>query len=476
MRTAIRSIGLVSTAVLARLLVPADFGLVAMAMAFYGLVELASAFNFHIVLIQKQDAGRDYYDTAWTLNILRGGATTVLLCALARPAAALMLEPRLEWIIYAVSATALIGGFGNVGVVAFQKELNFRQDFKLQVASKLASFVVTLSLAYWWRSYWALVCGTLAAAWARFFLSYAMHTFRPRWSLARAREILAFSKWLLASNFLSFVYLRADPFIIGRIVGASILGTYTVALEISSLATTELVAPIRRALMPGYAKLSGDAGDFGDLRQSFMSGFGLIILLATPMVAGIAVTSDLIVRVFLGAQWLAVIPLLQVLCLRGVLQLTSANTHPLFLAMGRPHLTTIVVAVGAVLSPPAVFYGTSTGGAIGAAWATAAVSAVTAVVNLAVAFPLIGMRVRDVTNVVWRPVLGVVVMVAGVRLVVAPTGDDASMGALTASLAVSVLTGIALFVGTVLLSWTMSGRPSGPESIVLAEARRARRR
>src|SRR5690349_8288264 len=90
-----RSVGIVSTAVLARLLVPADFGLVAMAMSVIAIIELATAFSFEVALIQKADPGREHYDTAWTLNILMAAGAALLTAALAAPAASMYGDQRL---------------------------------------------------------------------------------------------------------------------------------------------------------------------------------------------------------------------------------------------------------------------------------------------------------------------------------------------------------------------------------------------
>src|SRR4029078_10172187 len=102
----------------------------------------------------------------------------------------------------------LVEGVANIGVVNFQKELNFQKDFYLQVLSKLVSFVVTLIFAFTLRNYWALVCGLLVGSVSSTVLTYLMQPFRPLPSLRRWREILNFSKWLQVQNILSFAYRR----------------------------------------------------------------------------------------------------------------------------------------------------------------------------------------------------------------------------------------------------------------------------
>ncbi len=136
MRIAIRAIGLVSIVILARLLVPADFGLVALATMLYGLIEVMGQFGFDVVLIQNQSAGRRHYDTAWTLTVIRNLVLAGLLAAGAPWAAGFFEEPRLQSILYWLALAALVEGFANIGVVNFRKELRFHKDFGSGLATK----------------------------------------------------------------------------------------------------------------------------------------------------------------------------------------------------------------------------------------------------------------------------------------------------------------------------------------------------
>jgi len=156
-----RSIGLVSTVILARLLIPADFGLVAMAMSLIAILELMNSFSLDMALIQNQSATEHHYNTAWTLNVLMGLISALALALLAVPAAWFYHEPRLEMVIYVLAFGMLIQGMENIGTVAFRKEMRFDQEFKFLVLKKLAPFTVTVTLAFLWQNYWALIFGML---------------------------------------------------------------------------------------------------------------------------------------------------------------------------------------------------------------------------------------------------------------------------------------------------------------------------
>ncbi|MGI9508206.1 MAG: oligosaccharide flippase family protein, partial [Geminicoccaceae bacterium] len=274
MRLVVRGASLINMMILARLLVPEDFGLIAMAAIFVGALEIFSEFSFDVALIKKQSAGRADYDTAWTLSIIRGVAVAVILIAIAQPASALFEEPRLAPVVAALSLSPLLLGFQNIGVVDFRKTLDFKKDFVFMAGAKVVAVVVSIGLAIIWRNYWALVGGMVAGKVWRLGASYAMHPYRPRLSLASWRELFAFTKWLLLHNILMFFRNRADRLVIGKMLGAATLGVYTLAYDLANLATTELMAPIRRALLPGYAKLAGQSER---LRAAFVDVFGLTL-------------------------------------------------------------------------------------------------------------------------------------------------------------------------------------------------------
>jgi PST family polysaccharide transporter len=187
-----RSLGIVSTMILARLLIPADFGLVAMAMSVIAIVELATTFNFELALIQKADPVREHFDTAWTLNILIALGGALLTAALAYPAASFYGDPRLVSVMLAIGAAWLVSGFENTGIANFRRQMDFWAEFRWMASKRVASFIVTMIAALAFRSYWALVVGMVTGRDTGVVMSYAMHPFRPRFALSRARAVLVF--------------------------------------------------------------------------------------------------------------------------------------------------------------------------------------------------------------------------------------------------------------------------------------------
>ncbi len=472
-RLAVQGIGVLSTVILARLLIPADFGLVALATTFSAALQALTEFSLDTVLIQNQKATRRHYDTAWTLGICRNALLAVALAAAAGSVAAMFGDARLEPIVYVLAATTLIDGFQNIGLVDIRKQLNFRRDFAYMVLSKLGGFVVTVPLAFAWRSYWALVVGIVAISLMRLALSYAMQPMRPRLTLIHGREIMRFSKWLIAMNIGAFFYNRSDTFVIGKLAGAQALGVYTVAFEIANMATANLIAPLRRAIFPAYSKLSNDEEG---LRNAFVDVCAMVALIAMPAAVGLGVVAEPLVHVMLGPKWLAAIPLMQVLAVCGLVDSLAATNGPIFLARGRPQYSVWLVLVAAVVVIPLIFVGVREAGAFGAACAVGVGALTRGVAGMALVTRFLALPPRRLMAVAYRPVLACAAMGVAVleaqRLVPAPAGPLDW----TVLLLIAVGTGIVVYPAAVAALWLAAGRPDGAESKILLSLRYMRGR
>jgi len=464
MRLSIRMIGLISTVILARLLVPEDFGLVFIATAIVGLLDVLSEFGFEVFLIQAKNPSREHYDSAWTLSVIRGVTIGALLFLLAPQAAAFFEDARLEQILRYLALGSVLLGFQNIGIVEFRKELRFHQDFAFMVSVKLIGFVVTICLALILRSYWALVLGMIAAHAANTLLSYLMHPYRPRLSVSRIGEIFHFSKWLLANSVLTFVNSRSDRFIIGKLVGATAVGLYAVAHEISNLATSELVAPIRRAILPGYAKMARDPAT---LREGFLDVLDLTLLLSMPIAAGIGVTADLIVKLLLGPKWLPAIPLIQVLTLYGLIRIAAANSGPVYIALGRPHLTTAVMAISVTVTVPAIIIGAFYWGAMGAAWGAVFGAIILMLANFRLALRVLALRLSTLMQRLWRPMFSTAIMAGVVLVLRLGLEEPRSLLASAAHLLTAVGAGAIVYLFSSFAVWRLAGAPETGEMKVL---------
>lgn len=455
-----RSIGLLSTIVLARVLAPEDFGLVAMAMVLIGALELLISFSFDVVLIQNPKAGRDQFDTAWTLNVVFTGACAVVLAMLAPGAASFYGQVRLETIIYLLAGGFALQGLSNIGPVIFRREMQFDQEFKFLLAKRLSTFLITIPAALYFRNYWALIIGQLSATAFSVALSYIMSNYRPRFSLRARVELFHSSKWLVLNNIFQFLNNSAAQFVIGRMSGAQALGVYAIASEISTLPTTELVAPINRAAFPGYARA---AGDLDQLRTSFLKVISSIALFALPAGVGILVVADLLVPAVLGWQWLAAVPLIQVLAIYGVIQALQTNISYIYLALGKLRLVTVINAVQfvilvALMVPALLHYGVT-----GAAWAFLGTVLLMIPLNQILIARALSLRPTAFGARLVRPLIAALAMAACVLLL----KSQLHLRPLTLHYLLALLlcaaAGALTYVLMLYVLWRGAGRPDGAE-------------
>jgi len=455
-----RGIGLISTIVLARLLVPADFGVVAMAMVIIAILELMGAFGFDVTLIQRADVSDAHFNTVWTFNVMFSSVCALLLVGLAIPASIFYSEPRLEAVMYALAVGMFAQGFENIGVVNFRRDMQFDREFKFLVMKKIASVGVTVPLAFMLRSYWALVAGIVFGKVVSVVLSYVFHSYRPRFSLAAFGELFHFSKWLLFSNVIYFMNSKSADFIIGKVAGAQALGLYNIAYEISNLPTTELVAPINRAVFPGYSRM---AGDMEKLRDGFLSIISMIALFALPIGTGIALVADLLVPTLLGEKWLAAVPVIQILSFYGVIMALQTNNGYVYLAIGKPRLVTLVNGLQLVVLLASVLTLASSRGAVGAAWAFLLTAFLLIPVNQGIIATQLHIGIRLYLGRLLRPVISASVMSLAVILVKNQLPAlNGFVDHFLALLAVS-LVGALVYMGTIFCAWMLAGYPDGGE-------------
>jgi lipopolysaccharide exporter len=462
-----RFLGLASTMVLARLLVPEDFGLVALAASLFGLLEIMGAFGFELALIQNQRAERQHYDTAWTLNVSYGLASGLVLASIAPAAGRFFGDPRLEGILYVFAACAVLQSFKNIGVVAFQKDLDFRREFLFLFLKKLTSVCATLYLAFTLQNYWALAIGSLISALIGVALSYGMHPFRPRFELSCWRQLMRFSGWVLFSNVVVFAGNRGYELLIGRISGVESVGLYSVANEIANLPTTEIAWPVSKAIFPGFSRMAADAEG---LRKSFLATASTIALVTIPAGAGVAMLADPLVRLLLGAKWLPAVPLIQILAIFGVLRAMHAGTGALYLALGKTRFIVWVAMPHVVFGLPAAMVLLTTSGLQGATYAVLAAGAVALTLSLGIARTLLALRLSEIAACFARPIVATTAMAAALHWHHWDPGLHADTLGLIASTSLLVAGGGAVYVSCLLLFWYCAGKPAGAESILLSRA------
>ena len=401
-RIAIKSLTAISMILLARLLTPDDFGLIALTLAMLALFENFTRFNFDLNIIQKDEVTDTTLNSAWTCMALSGLVLGALLYLSSGFLGEFFEEQRLSGVLAVIAIIPVVNGLNNIGFVLYRKQLNLRMEFKLEVWAKLASFVVTVVSAFMLRNYWALVLGVFAHSITKLTLSFLMHPYRPSFGLGQARELFGFSKWLLLNNLLVFLSQKIADLMLGKLANATQLGYYSLGHEVSNLPTSELVFPLSRAIFPGYAQLKNDEQA---LRDSFVRLTTVVMFAAAPLCFGISATATEIVPVLLGDQWLPVIPILQILALYGLVRCAFMNTGSVFIAIGRPKIPAVLSLFRLLVAAPLLYVAIPSNAAVGAAYAVLISALVTLPVRYGFIYFLIKVKLLAIIEIFAFPLL-----------------------------------------------------------------------
>nr|WP_197431187.1 oligosaccharide flippase family protein [Halorubrum sp. CBA1125] len=229
-----RGLQLLMIAILARMLTPADFGLLGIALLTLTAFKRFSNIGFDQALIQKASGNVDsYLNTYWGIEILRGIVLAGILLLIAPLVAAFFSEPRATPILRVIALTPLLLGLRNPGIVYFRKNLEFHKQFVYTMSGSVTNFVVALAVALATQSVWALVLGYVASDAARLLASYAIHGYRPwpEFDFDVARDLFGFGKWITGSESVYFLINQGDDAVIGWVLSAASLGLYQVAYQ-----------------------------------------------------------------------------------------------------------------------------------------------------------------------------------------------------------------------------------------------------
>ena len=459
-RMVTRLLGFLSTLVLARLLLPGDFGLVALATGFSQGIMALSELGMEEAVIRQHDSSREIYDTAFTINLLRGLATAAIVVACAWPVAAFFKEPRLAPILLVLAGCTLIRAFENIGTVEFRRDFVFHKEFRLLILPRLSGVAVTIGAALVWHSHWALIAGIATGQILETGMGYVMHPYRPRPGLRAWRRLAAFSVWSWAISIAIMVRDRVDGFVIGRSLGIAQVGLYTAGAEIALLPTHELAAPLSRACFSGFAAALRQETEIASTYARILAS---VILVALPIGAGVSLVAAPAVMLALGPNWSSAVPVVQILGCSGIVLAPGLVTGTLLSAHGLLRSSFVITmlsmafrAIGAIVLVRAY-------GLAGGALAHALTIVLENAAYMVIAFRHFRIRLTTAVALIWRGCLATLAMAA----VLTAAGLGVDVEAPARSLLLAALTGAAVYAGVQLGAWLLCGRPAGAERDLL---------
>ena len=465
LRLAQKLLGLVSLVVLAKVLVPEDFGLMGVALLTLATINTFTQTGFGAALIQKTEGVAEYLDSAWTIGLIRGVVLFGVIFFLAAPVAAVFFENgQVEGLVRAISFSVLLGALGNIGTVYFSKDLHFYRQFFLQLSGTLVNLAVTITIAVIYRSVWALVLGKLAGELCKCVSSYLLHPYRPKlcWDIPKARMLWGFGKWVLGTNILAFLIMQGDDIFVGKYLSAAWLGLYRYAYRFANMPATEISLMVSQVAFPAYSKLSGD---LERLKLAYLKVLRVTALLIFPVSGLIFVLSPEFVEIFLPPCWLPIIPVMRVLVWWGLIVSVTSAMSPVFMALGHPKAITQMLFFQTAILCVLIYPLTKFLGLEGTALAVLSSALLMFLVRSHLLIRMIRCRYRDFFEILAYPLA-----VTGLSIRMGLWGK--SLFAEAPPVLVFISSGLVFFVTFVIATYVVDSLTGGHLVSILAEMRR----
>ena len=458
LRWSVKAIGFISTVVMARILMPSDYGIVAMAFLVLGLTQALLDFGATTALLRKSEVSRSEIDSAWSLKVIQGVIAGLLLAISAPLAATYFGEPRITQVIWVLAACVTTGGASSIGPTLAQKKFDYSLDFKLQVTQTLVRVIVTIATGLILRDYRALVLGIIASYALPLVLSYVLHPYRPRWDISHIPQIWGVTRWLMFAGIASYILRRSDELVAGRIGTTEEYGQYTVGADIGQLPVGEVGPAMLRALLPVLASIQVDAER---TRKAVVKTISVLNTVIWPIGLGFAAIAHPATILLLGEKWVDATNFVGTFAVASVLQTTVNPLNALLVLRGHTRTQMHIVwtefaafVCATVILVPNLHL-------IGLIYARIIGSLVNAVATTALTkahckFPLTPLIVAT-----GRPFLGAMIMYLFVQYAITLVAGNA------VQTAIGIATGTVVYVLWTLTTWQIIGRPEGLESTVI---------
>ena len=344
------SLGIFTT--LARMLEPSQFGVIAMVGFYISIVSLFAQMGLGTALVQRAEVSDQHLHTAFWFML----GCSSMLCAIS-----MVFAPEIAWLFDDPQLTSVVrwcalmlplGALTAVHGAQFSRDLEFGRPAIRTLLANLVGGVVGIVLAFMGYGVWALVFQQLTASAAGTIFVWSVSKYSPRFvfSVAHLRDLLSTGGAVFLTSILWLVSSRAEFFLIGRFLGSSTAGYYTVASKLPEMARIGFSQPVTAISMPSISRLQSDRPR---LIQAVYEGMIVVAVVSFPLALGMASSASLAIPVLFGDQWYASIPMLQLLSIYALVYFLQLLYHPLLFASGKAQdylFFNVVQAVGALLA------------------------------------------------------------------------------------------------------------------------------
>lgn len=328
------AIQLVSLVVLARLLNPADYGLMGMIATATGFAALFRDMGLSVATIQKPDLTHTDVNDAFWLNVYASLGLLIILLLISPLIATFYDEPRLKFALPVVSLTFLASGCSVQHSAILRRQMKFFQIGLIETLSILSGFLTSLALAFLGAGYWSLVGGVLMMDGQTCLFYWLICRWRPSrpTRLTKGGNLIHVGSHMLAINVISYFSTNLDRILVGHFFGKSTLGLYNRSISIVSLPTLQLITPISTVMLPMFSRLRDQPDQY---QKTILSSLRLMIAITAPAVALMVACPEPVIEVLLGSKWMSATAILPILALSYATHFLPNNLGLILIVAGR---------------------------------------------------------------------------------------------------------------------------------------------
>jgi O-antigen/teichoic acid export membrane protein len=454
---------LITLLVLAYVLKPADFGLVALAASLIFITESVFELPLVEVVLRADVLERSHLDTAFTLSALRGLGVMVILLLLAWPFAHFYHDPRLTPLIAVLSLSPGTRGLQSPKMITYIKALSFWRSSAIELSGKVMALIIAVTIAVLTKSYWAIAAGTVVAPVTMAFVSFFLAPYRPRLCLTQWPYFAGFLGWTSMAQIIRSITWQSDTMLLGRIAGHLELGLFTTASNLSSIPLFAILQPVYRPLLASLTSLKHDPER---LRRAYQLTSIAAITIGLPALVGESLLAKPLIQVLLGPHWLPAAPMMTYLALSIIPCLFALPLGPMVMALNQAHYFLRRNAFELCVKLPVLIIAGIKFGVFGIIAARVISEVAVAVYCATLARRLIGLGMLRQLMGPWRSYVSTLLMAAGVMLLRTQLQAVFFNIRPIFLLALLVSAGAGVYIASLALLWLACGRPPGIEHVV----------
>jgi O-antigen/teichoic acid export membrane protein len=388
------------TVVLSRLLLPREYGLIAMIAIFTSFAGLFVDSGFGAAIVQRRELSATYLSTAFWANLTAGVAVSILAAVLAPLVAGFYGKPELEVLMPVAGLDFVIVSLKIVQLGLIERSLLYRRLAMIDNISLATAAAVAVACAFAGLGVWTLIVFSFVSDGVDTLLLWVLSDWRPsrRFDRAALRELWSFGGSLLGSNALNYWTRNLDSLLIGRFAGAAALGLYNRAYNLTLLQLTKVSYVAGRPLFPALSKLQEQPER---VRRAYLRALAIVAFVTFPIATGFFVAARPLVLTLFGAAWTGAVPIFRILAFAAVAQAILTLAGVIYQSQGRTDWVLRWQVFSTVTAAIAF--------AVGINWGAKGVAVAVSVQSVAMLYPsftfagrLIGMRFADVAKTVWR--------------------------------------------------------------------------